>query len=120
MKHTDEEIKRPRVFKDPKVLNEMLYLRRQGATYEELAFRYGVDKSSIYHWCERYKLGRNVLKLVLKYYNGKRIQLKRSPRILVIDFSQQTEAVQQSYKDYLAGSVNPTRKRVFAGYTYYK
>lgn len=39
-----------------KELNEMLTLRRKGWTYQSLAFIYGVDHSSIYHLCHKYRV----------------------------------------------------------------
>jgi hypothetical protein len=48
------------VFKDPHKKNNMLSLRRQGWTYLSLAFIYGVDHTSIYYECKKYKIANPV------------------------------------------------------------
>lgn len=41
-----------RVFKDQRLMDKMLEMRRQGWTYVSLAFLFNVDHSSIYKWCK--------------------------------------------------------------------
>lgn len=119
-------MKRVRVFKDPAILREMLELRRQGNTYEELAFRYGVDKSSIAHWCEQYQLGGKVIEIIRAFYERNNVALDHEPRVLVIDVSQAMwiedeiegrVCLGKTYAEYLQEQVNPTRKPRVGYYT---
>ncbi len=43
-------------FKQDEILQEMLHLRKRGWTYKSLASLYGVDHSSIYHWCKKFNV----------------------------------------------------------------
>ena len=52
---------KPRRFKDPAVLHEMLFLRLSGWPLNELAFKYGVDKSSVWDACLRSGLPREIM-----------------------------------------------------------
>jgi hypothetical protein len=45
---------RNRVFKDLDKLAEMLVSRMEGKHYIDLADVYTVDRSSIYHWCDKF------------------------------------------------------------------
>ena len=49
------------VFNEMAVVEEMLALRMAGATFADLARRYGVDHTSIMYQCRKYDIGNGVL-----------------------------------------------------------
>ena len=122
-------MKHPRIFKDPVLLNEMLGFRRQGYTYDDLAQKYNVDRTSIKHWCDQYQLGGDILSKVREFYKEQGVKLNRAPRILVIDLSLATEWTEdevgervhrgKSYQEYLDEEkkrTNPTRNKYLESY----
>ena len=98
-------MKRDRVFKQESVLIEMLNLRRRGYTYDELAERYKVDRTSIKHWCDLYGLGGNIIIIVRHYYESNGIskprKVKTEKSIWIDDKIEGKICRGKSYAEYL-------------------
>lgn len=121
-------MKHPRIFKDQSLLNEMLGFRRRGWTYDELAEKYAVDRTSIKHWCDQYQLGGEIMKRIKEFYKQQGMELGRQPRILVINVAEsmwQDDEVEgkvcigKSYQEYLEDDrrrSNPTSSDVLERY----
>ena len=54
---------KPRTFKNPAVLHQMLFLRLSGWPLEELAFKFNCDKSSVWDACIRSGLPKEIMVL---------------------------------------------------------
>ena len=96
-----------RVFKEQSTLEEMLSLRRQGWTYEQLAERYHVDKSSIYHWCVVFGLDGKIIRIVRDFYRnveGIPTKITIQEDIWVEDVVEGRVNKGKSYKEYLRES----------------
>ena len=95
---------RIRVFKEQNTLEEMLSLRRQGWTYEQLAEKYQVDKSSIYHWCVLYGLDGKVIRVVRDFFHhvhGLPVKITVQENIWIDDPIEGKVKKGKSYKEYL-------------------
>jgi hypothetical protein len=78
-----------RIFKDERLLTDLLILRQLGWTLKSLALIYGVDHSSIYKWCKITGVHRR---------NPNTISIEISDIISVLGVKSPQD---KTYKDYL-------------------
>lgn len=86
-------MKYKKIFKDRKILDELLQLRMQGWSLKTLSSRYGVNQTSIRYWCMKSNLPNRIeIRMTLSSLPFEEIQWE--PYII--------NKGKKSYKEYLA------------------